>query len=119
MEILVQFFMIALFSFAGEFLSTTFGLPIPGSMIGLILFFTALKTEIIKLERVQTVGNWLKNNLAFFFIPATVSLMGYVDIIRDNLLAIIVTLIASTLITYYITGITSKRILKGGIHNDK
>ncbi|HEL1703763.1 TPA: hypothetical protein TXT40_000041 [Streptococcus suis] len=38
MKLYVQFMIILVFSFLGEAISTIFHLPIPGSIIGLILF---------------------------------------------------------------------------------
>ena len=40
MKLYVQFMIILVFSFLGEAISTIFHLPIPGSIIGLILLFS-------------------------------------------------------------------------------
>ncbi|MFX3972860.1 CidA/LrgA family protein, partial [Streptococcus suis] len=49
MKLYVQFMIILLFSFLGEAISTIFHLPIPGSIIGLILLFLALEFKLIRL----------------------------------------------------------------------
>ncbi len=61
MKLYVQFMIILVFSFLGEAISTIFHLPIPGSIIGLILLFLALEFKLIRLRHIHTVGNfcWL------------------------------------------------------------
>ncbi len=50
MKLYVQFMIILVFSFLGEAISTIFHLPIPGSIIGLILLFLALEFKLIRLR---------------------------------------------------------------------
>jgi holin-like protein len=42
-----ELFIILLMSFVGEAISYLFNLPIPGSVIGMILMFAALQAKII------------------------------------------------------------------------
>ena len=55
MKLYVQFMIILVFSFLGEAISTIFHLPIPGSIIGLILLFLALEFKLIRLRHIHTV----------------------------------------------------------------
>ncbi len=54
MKLYVQFMIILVFSFLGEAISTIFHLPIPGSIIGLILLFLALEFKLIRLRHIHT-----------------------------------------------------------------
>lgn len=58
MKIYQQLMMILGFSLAGELLSSFLPsfLPIPGSILGLLLFFAALKAKIIKKEQIEQVA---------------------------------------------------------------
>ncbi|WP_425458682.1 CidA/LrgA family protein [Clostridium celatum] len=58
--------------FAGEIISKLFNLPIPGNIVGMILLFLLLISNIVKLEKVENLSNFFLDHLAFFFIPATV-----------------------------------------------
>ena len=60
--------------FAGEILSKLLNLPIPGSIVGMILLFVLLTSNIIKVEKVENLANFFLDHLAFFFIPASVGL---------------------------------------------
>ncbi|MBC9701770.1 MAG: CidA/LrgA family protein, partial [Leuconostoc sp.] len=50
MKLYVQFMIILIFSLIGEAISTLFHLPVPGSIIGLVLLFLALEFKIIRLR---------------------------------------------------------------------
>ncbi|WP_019793015.1 CidA/LrgA family protein, partial [Streptococcus sobrinus] len=49
MKLYVQFMIILMFSLVGEIISTVFKLPVPGSIIGLILLFIALELKLVRL----------------------------------------------------------------------
>lgn len=104
MKYLYQFALIALFSYLGDLIVLSFNIPIPGSIVGLILFFIALYTKIIKPQSIREVGDWLKQNLALFFVPACVGLLAYMDILKATWLQLVVIIISSTLVTYFASG---------------
>ena len=56
-----------------------FHLPIPGSVLGMIILFILLSTGIIKEHWLSTVANPLLKHLSFFFIPIAVGLMEWGD----------------------------------------
>lgn len=56
-------------------------MPIPASMIGLILLFGALMLKVVKLEWVEKGGNWLLAELLLFFIPSAVGIVNYNEIL--------------------------------------
>lgn len=110
MKYLYQFALIASFSYGGELIVSRLGLPIPGSMLGLILFFLCLYFKIVRIDSVRVVGNWLKQNLAVFFVPACVGIMSYFDIIKDSWFQIISVMVISTLITFFVSGKTAQTL---------
>lgn len=55
--------------------------PIPASMIGLILLFIGLKLKIVKLKWVEQGGNWLLAELLLFFIPSAVGIVNYNEVL--------------------------------------
>lgn len=116
MNILSQLFLILAFSYAGETITTLLHLPVTGSIVGLFLLFGALQLKLIKVKHVEESGSWLKNNMAFLFVPATVGIMPYFDIIQKSWLNITIILIVSTLITYIVTGVVAEFLNKRGVH---
>ena len=58
MKYLSQFLIILGFTLAGEALQRIIPLPIPASVYGLALLFTALCLKIVKVEQVKTTGSF-------------------------------------------------------------
>ena len=118
MNILIQFAIICAFSYVGEVINISLSLPIPGSIIGLLLLFAALKLKLIKLNQIEAIGTWLKQNLAFFFVPATVGIMAYFDLLNASKTLIFVTMFGSTIITYFVSGAVAKQLQKKEHNHD-
>ena len=53
----------------------------PASVIGMILLLVCLLTGILKMEHIQEKADFLLENMAFFFIPAGVSIINYFDVL--------------------------------------
>ena len=90
MKLYVQLMYILIFSMLGECLSTAFSLPVPGSIIGLVLLFLALQFKIIRLCHIYDVGQFLLSNMTILFLPAAVGVMDKFDVIAPNLVGIVV-----------------------------
>jgi holin-like protein len=88
----------------GELVVWLTGVPIPSSIIGMLLLTAALQLKIVKLRWVQRVSDFLVNNLGFFFVPAGVGLMLCLDVLADSWLPIVVSVVVSTILIIFVTG---------------
>ena len=75
MKYVKQFLIILAISLAGEILKYVLPLPIPASIYGMAILFTALMTGLIKLDAVRDTGRFLIEIMPVMFIPAGVGLM--------------------------------------------
>jgi len=98
----------------GELIVWLTGITIPSSIIGMLLLTALLQTKVVKLEWVKGMSDFLISNLGFFFVPPGVALMLYFDIIKAELLPIIVATLASTVIVLIVTGWTHQLFKKHG-----
>ena len=114
MKYLSQFLIILGFTCAGEALQRLLPLPIPASVWGLVLLFTALCLGIVKLEQVRDAGSFLTSILPILFVAPAVGIVEYWGLIADKLLPIILILISTTVLTFGITGRTVQALLKKG-----
>ena len=106
--------------FAGEILSKLLNLPIPGSIVVMILLFVLLTSNIIKVEKVENLANFFLDHLAFFFIPASVGLMTSFASLKGSIFKIILLCILTTIIVIAVTGITVQFICnRKSIKEDK
>ena len=114
MKYLSQFLIILGFTFAGEALQRLLPLPIPASVWGLVLLFAALSLGIVKLEQVKDAGGFLTSILPILFVAPTVGIVEYWSLISSRLLPIALILIATTVLTFGITGRIVQGLLKKG-----
>jgi holin-like protein len=87
------------------------GFPIPGSVIGLILFTAALFLGWIKLEWVESAASLLLNHMLLFFVPMTVLTMRLAPLIKANWAALSVSIVVSTLAVLVTTGLVAEFLL--------
>ena len=76
---------------------------LPASIIGMLLLLALLLARIIKTEHIREKSDYLLGNLPFFFIPASVSIINYVDVLRENLLALVAVCAVSLIATFAAT----------------
>lgn len=75
----------------------------PASVIGMILLFLCLLTGILKIEHIQEKADFLLENMAFFFVPAGVSIINYFDVLKSAWLQLVAVCIISTAVTFAVT----------------
>ena len=51
-------------------------IPMPASVIGMVLLFIGLCTKVVKLEQVEGLGNSLSTVITFLFVPSGISLVN-------------------------------------------
>ena len=86
-------------------------LSIPGSIIGMVLLFLALQFKIIGLNQIEEVSNFFLDNIAFYLVPAGVSLINSLEIIKDNLFLFLVVIFVSTFIVMYTTSLVVQNLI--------
>jgi len=89
MKLYVQLMILFVISLIGEGISSFFHLPIPGSIIGLIILFLALQFKWLRVRHVNMVGNFLLANMTILFLPPAVGIMEKFDVIAPYLLPIV------------------------------
>ncbi len=97
------FAILLLMQSTGTFLSNYFNLILPGNLVGLLLLFLALVLKIIKLDQVEETAGLLLDNMMALFIPLNVGLITILPRIRQEWLAVMVSLLASTVIVMVVT----------------
>lgn len=104
MKYLSQFLIILGFSLAGEALQRLIPLPVPASVYGIVLLFAALSFRIIKVEQVKEAGGFLTSILPILFVSPMVGILEDWELIRDSLLPSLLLVLASTVLTFGISG---------------
>lgn len=112
MKIIKQLFWIFLFSLLGEFVSTLIAgfIAIPGSVIGMILLFSALHFNWLEMGKVEEVGTWLTNNMGIFFVPAGVGLMTNFGILANTWWQLLIIMTVTTILMIGFVGRTVQKV---------
>ncbi len=97
---------------AGEGLVYLTGIPLPSSILGMLLLTVLLAVGIARLSWVKPLSNLLIRNLGFLFIPAGVGLMLYLHIFRIEWLSIGLSAIISTFVVMAVVGLTYQKFKK-------
>ena len=125
MKLLIQFGIIFGVCWVGEGLSQL--LPLPGSVISMILLFLLLLTKLVKPAHIAEKSDFLLKNMAFFFIPAGVAVMESAGLLWENLLPFLAVCLITLVVTFAATALAVRfaiwlqgRIFagKGGVKRD-
>lgn len=114
MKYLSQFLIIMSFSLVGEVLQRLIPMPIPASVYGIALLFGALCLGIVKLEQIKAVGGFLSSILSLLFVPPVVGILENWGVIKTAVLPIVALAIATTVLTFGISGRIAQRFTGKG-----
>lgn len=101
-----QLLILLAINFAGIFLQNLFHLPLPGTILGMLILFILLWSGKLKTEKIEKVCDFLILNMIVFFLPPAVELLEYMTLLKTGFFKIIFLLIITTIITMVITGKT-------------
>jgi holin-like protein len=110
LELIVGFVLVLAFWGLGELLSNLLRLPVPGSIVGMLLLTAALRWGLITLPRVQLATDLLIRYMALFFVPPGVAFLLYLDLLRDEWLALVVGAVVGTVIVLLAVGVLQQRL---------
>lgn len=119
MKTLKQFSLILIILFIAQILQQRYSLPIPGTILGMMILLLLLITRIMKLERVEKVSNVLLEHLTLFFVPSVVGIMNLFDKVKDLWIYLFITLLTSTMVVIAVTGLTVQILDKYRINKEK
>lgn len=100
MKILLQIGIVFGVFWASECIEAVLPIPFPASVISLLLLLGLLLTGLIKVEYVREKADFLLGNLGFFFVPVSVGIMNYFDLIWQNAAAFLTICVVSLVLTY-------------------
>lgn len=112
MRYLKQLFIILLISVMGELLNLLLPLPIPAAVYGLVLLLLALSLKIIRLDQVETVGNFLLDVMPLMFIPYAVAMLPIWPQLQTLLLPLFVISVVCMILVLFATGHVTQLLIK-------
>lgn len=110
--IVLQALLLYGFVLVGSWLQNFFHVPLPGSIIGLLLLWACLSLKIIQLEWIESGSYFLLSFIPLFLLPATVGGMDYGHIFTGKGFLLIPITMISTFLTIWVSGYTSQFIAR-------
>lgn len=109
-KIVLQIIVLYAFVLIGNWFQDILHLPLPASIIGLLVLLAALSLNIFRLEWIESGSYFLLSYLPLYFIPATVGVMNYGYVFAGKGFLLIPITIISTFLTMWISSIISQFI---------
>ncbi|MEY9970297.1 holin-like protein [Lysinibacillus sp. RC46] len=94
--------------FIGNSIARLLHLPIPGSIIGLVLLFLLLQFHIIKLEWIELGAGLLLSELLLFFIPSAIGVIDYTALFGVQGVKAVLVIVLSAIVVMFATGFTAQ-----------
>ena len=112
MKFVKQFTILVATCFIGEILHRLIPLPVPASIYGLVLMFTALQTKIMPLDAVEEISDGLLGIMPLLFIPSTVGLILAWPILKVHWLQFTIIGVGSTIAVFFAAGHVTQLVIR-------
>ncbi|MEK5498230.1 antiholin-like murein hydrolase modulator LrgA [Bacillus sp. FSL M8-0077] len=109
---LSQAFIFATVMFVSNLISMYLPIPMPASVIGLVLLFILLTTKIVKLEHVEQLGSSLTGLISFLFVPSGISVIQSLGVMQEVGVQVVGVIIIATIMLLAATGLFSQLLMQ-------
>ena len=95
----------------GEGVAALLPVAFPASVISMVLLMVLLLTGVVKDRHIQPVSHFLVANMAFFFLPSFVGLLEHIELLKSQLVPLLLIIVLTTPVVYLITGWTVRLLM--------
>lgn len=116
MKIIKQFGIIFSLCWLATVIEGLLPIAFPASVIAMLLLLVCLLAGVLKIDHIREKSDFLLANMAFFFIPAGVNMINYLDILKENWLPLLLICVITTVVTFAATAYSVRlamRLLAG------
>ena len=96
----------------GEGVAALLPVTFPASVISMVLLMVLLLTGVVKDRHIQKVSHFLVANMAFFFLPSFVGLLEHMELLKSQLVTLLLIVVLTTPVVYLVTGWTVQLFLR-------
>ena len=95
----------------GEGVAALLQVAFPASVISMVLLMVLLLTGVVKDRHIQTASHFLVANMAFFFLPSFVGLLEHIELLKSQLVPLLLIIVLTTPVVYLVTGWTVRLLM--------
>lgn len=118
-QYLRAFALIYLCLFIGNAISALLPITIPGSILGMLVLFALLASQILPSRWVKPGCQLLIRYMALLFVPIGVGVMNYYGVVRDQFGPIVVSCLVSTFVVMTVVGYTAQMMHRDQVAPDR
>lgn len=100
MKIMYQIAIIFSVCWISQVIEALLPFAFPASVIGMVLLLLLLCTGALRMEHIREKSDFLLSNMAFFFVPAGVSIINYADVLRSSAVQLVIICLVTTVLTF-------------------
>lgn len=102
------------FLFAGDAISSVLHLPLPGSVVGMVMLAAALRLGWLPLAWVRAAAELLIRHMSLLYIPPGVGVMTYFGLIRREWLPLAAAGVVGMVAVLLVVGLLQQRLERRG-----
>lgn len=116
LRLILHILILYAFYYIGVWIQTTFNLFVPGSIIGMLLFFLLLTTKVLKVKWIENGTQFLLRHMPLLFVPVTVGIINYLNLFSGKGFVLVLIVLISTAIVMTSGGWIAQWLLKGKVN---
>lgn len=98
---------------AGRWIVNLAHIPIPGSVVGMLLLTALIETGMLPVDAVRAAAERLVRHIALLLVPAGVAIIVYAHAVRDSLAAITFAALLSLMVVLVVVGRVAQHFERG------
>lgn len=106
MKIVKELGIVMAILYLAHVIQVAFSLPVPSTVLGMIILLVALLTGVVKIDMIKNVAPFSAQYLTFLFIPGGVGLISSLDLVAEAWLPILIVIVVTAIIVIAVTGLT-------------
>lgn len=111
-SLILGFAILVILQFISNFIINISPVKFPAPILGMVFFVILLQTKILKEEWIKEICELLLKHMALLFIPLFVGIIVYFDLIKTNLLPILLAIFLITTLIMVFTALFVETIIK-------
>ncbi|MCI7354287.1 MAG: CidA/LrgA family protein [[Actinobacillus] rossii] len=104
-ELIRSLAILYLMLFLGEWVTRLVPIGIPASIVGLLILFLCLTTQIIRVSWIFFGASLIIRYMAILFVPVSVGIMKYSDLLVSQAKALLIPNVVSSMVTLVVVGL--------------
>ena len=112
MKIIKQFGIIFSLCWLATVIEGLLPIAFPASVIAMLLLLVSLLAGVLKIDHIREKSDFLLANMAFFFIPAGVNVINYLDILKENWPPLLLICVITTVVTFAATAYSVRLVMR-------